>query len=77
MLATSKLSSIENKVSEALINKGISHEGFATVINEERKYRELKESVRLMKSQREDTDKNNLIEEEKRKGIDEIIRKNA
>ena len=30
-----------------------------------------------MKSQRSDTEKNNLIEEGKRKGIKEIIRQNA
>ena len=31
----------------------------------------------MMKSQRSDTKKNNLIEEGKRLGIDEIIRQNA
>ena len=31
----------------------------------------------MMKSQRGNTEKNNLIEEGKRKGIDEIIRENA
>ena len=31
----------------------------------------------MMKSQRSDTKKNNLIEESKRLGIDEIIRQNA
>ena len=31
----------------------------------------------MMKSQRSDTEKNNLIEEGKIKGIDEIIRQNA
>ena len=43
MLARSKLNSIESKVSEALINNDICHEGFMTIINEEKKYRELKE----------------------------------
>ena len=38
---------------------------------------ELKESIRMMKTQRSDTEKNYLIEEGKRKGIDEIIRQNA
>ena len=37
-----------------------------TIINEERKYRELKESIRMMNSQRSDTEKINLIEEEKK-----------
>ena len=43
LLARSKLNSIESKISEALINNEISHEDFATIINEEKKYRELKE----------------------------------
>ena len=51
MLARSKLNSIENKISEALINNQISHEDFITIINEERNYRELKESVKMMKDQ--------------------------
>ena len=51
MLARSKLNSIENKISEALMNNQISHKGFMTIINEERNYRELKESIRMMKGQ--------------------------
>ena len=39
MLARSKLNSIENKISEALINIEISQEDFTTIINEEKKYR--------------------------------------
>ena len=42
MLARSKLNSIESRISEALINSKISHEDFMTVINEEKKYWELK-----------------------------------
>ena len=34
----------------------------------------LKESIRVMKTQRSDTNRNNFIEECKRKGIDQIIR---
>ena len=41
MLARSKLNSIESKISEALINNEISHEDVVTIINEEKKYREL------------------------------------
>ena len=62
-LQIKKLNSIESKISEALINTEISHEDFNTIINEEKKYRELKESIRMMNSQRSDTEKNNLIEE--------------
>ena len=51
MLARSKLNNIESKISEALINNQISHEDFITIINEERNYRELKESIRMMKGQ--------------------------
>ena len=49
MLARSKLNSIESKVSEALINNQISNEDFITIINEERNYRDLKESITIMK----------------------------
>ena len=66
MLARSKLNSIESKISEALINNEISHEDFMTIINEEMKYRELKESIRMMNSQRRHVEKNNLIEEVKK-----------
>ena len=51
MLARSKLNSIEGKISEALINNQISHEDFITIINEEKNYRELKESIRIIKGQ--------------------------
>ena len=51
MLARSKLDSIESKISEALINNEISHEDFITIINEERNYRELKESIRMMNTE--------------------------
>ena len=49
MLARSKLNSIECKISEALINNQINHEDFMTIIMEERNYRELKESIRMIK----------------------------
>ena len=63
MLARSKLNSIESKLSEALINNEISHENFVTIINKERNYWELKESIRIVKSHRDDTEKTNLVEE--------------
>ena len=74
MLARSKLNSIESKISEALINNEISHEDFTTINNEEKNYLELKESIRMMKTQRSDTEKNNSTEESKRTGIDQVIR---
>ena len=51
MLARSKLNSRESKISGAFINNQISHEYFITIINEEINYRELKESIRMMKGQ--------------------------
>ena len=57
MLARSKLNSIESKISEALINKQISHEDFITIINEEKNYRELKERIRMMKGQEDKTNR--------------------
>ena len=35
MLARNKLSSIESKISQALLSNEISHEDFTTIINEE------------------------------------------
>ena len=73
MLARSKLNSIESKISEALINNEISHEDFMAILNKEKKYRELKESIRMMNSQRSDAEKVSLIEEGKKIGINEVI----
>ena len=39
---------------------------FMTIINEEKTYRELTESIRMMNSQRSDIEKINLIEEGKK-----------
>ena len=76
MLARSKLNNIESKISETLINNKISLEDFTNIINDEKNYRKLKESIRTMKSQRSDTEKDNLIEEYKRIDIYEIINNN-
>ena len=46
------------------------------IINEERNYRELKENIRMMNSQRRDTEKIILIEEAKKIGTDEVIKCN-
>ena len=50
MLARSKLNCTESKIFDALISNEISHECFITTINEEKKYRELKESIRMVNS---------------------------
>ena len=67
---------MKSKISEALINNEISHEDFAAIINEEKNYRELKESIRTMNSQRSDTKKISLTEEGNKIGIDETIKHN-
>ena len=54
MLARSKLNSVESKISEAFINNEINYEDFMTILNEEKIYRELKERIRMMNSQRSD-----------------------
>ena len=74
MLARSKLNSIESKISKALVDNEIKHEDFTTIIDEEKKYRELKESIRMMNSQRSNAERINLIEEGKKIGINEVIK---
>ena len=75
MLARRKINSIKSKISKALDN-GISHEDFETIINEEKKYRELKKSIRMMNSHRSDAEKVCLIEEGKKIGINKVIKRN-
>ena len=41
---------METLVSQTLINMGISHEVFITILNEKDKYGEMKEGIRMMKS---------------------------
>ena len=74
MLARSKLNGWESKISEALINNKINHEDFMTIINEKRRYWELKKSIRMINSQKSDTETINLIEEVKSISIDEVIK---
>ena len=76
MLARSKVNGIESKISEASINNEISHEDFMGIINEEKKCQELKESIRIMNSQKSDAQKNCLIEEGKKIGVNEVIKRN-
>ena len=76
MLSRSKLNSMENKISKALVDNEISHEDFETIINEEKKYRELKESIRMMNSHGSDVEKVSLIEEGKKIGINDVFKRN-
>ena len=55
MFTRSKLNSIDNKISEALINNKIRHEDLITIINEEKNYPELKESIRMINNQKRET----------------------
>ena len=73
MLARSKLISIHTMISKALIDSEVGHEDYTTIINEEEKYRRLKEDLRMMTSQRSNAQKNKLIEEVQRIGINETI----
>ena len=45
-----------------------------TVINEEKKYRELKETIRILNSQGSDVAKINMIEEGKKKALMKLLR---
>ena len=73
MLARSKLNSIVSKISKALADNEISHEDFEIIINEEKKYRKLKESIRMMNSQRRDAEKVTLIEEGKKQVLMKLL----
>ena len=57
MLARSKLNGIKSKIHKALINNENSHEDFMKIINDERKYEESQESIRMMNCQRRHTEK--------------------
>ena len=73
LLCCLQINSIESKMSEALINNETSQEDFMT-INEEKNYGKLKGSIRMINSQRSDTEKINLVGERKKIGIDEVIK---
>ena len=73
MLVRSKLNSIKSKISEALANNEISHEELMTIINQEKRDGELKESIRMVNSQRSDVEKISLVEECKEIGINEKL----
>ena len=54
----------------------ISHEDSTTILNEQKKYRELKESIIMMNSQKSDVEKISLFEEGKRIVINEVFKRN-
>ena len=49
MLAKNKLNSIESLMSQALIDLGISHEEFKTIVDDKEKYDQIEESIRNKK----------------------------
>ena len=61
-------------ISQALIDSEISREKYTTSINEKKRYRWLKEDIRMVKSQKSNAEKDKLIEKEKGIGTNEIIR---
>ena len=66
MQARRKLNGIESKISEALANNENSHEDFMSILNEEKKYREVKKSIRMMNIQRSDVEKLVLLKKAKK-----------
>ena len=56
--------------------KLISHEDFMSIINEENKWTELKEIIRMINSQRGNVENISLIEEGTKIGINEVIKCN-
>ena len=65
MLAKRKLNSIETLISQSLIDLGISHEEFKTIVNEKETYKRMKENIRIIKS-RGDVGEHKSIRENKR-----------
>ena len=61
-------------ISQALIDSEISREKYTTSINEKKRYRWLKEDIRMVKSQKSNAEKDKLIEKEKGIETNEIIR---
>ena len=77
MLARSKLNSIETKISQALIDLGISQEKHKTIINEVENYKRLKK-IKMMKSDDDkeelsDSNKNIIEKNENEQGLFEHI----
>ena len=57
--------SIETLISQSLIDLGISHEEFKTIVNEKETYKRMKENIRIIKSSGE-VGENKSIRENKR-----------
>ena len=75
MLARSKLNSIESTILKALIDNETNLENFPTTINKEINYRELKERIRMRKSQSRDIERNKLIEDNNKQTLMKLLNK--
>ena len=62
-----------NIIFKALKDNEISHEDFTTIINNEMNYCELTVNIRMMKSQRSNIERDKLIKNDLKMGIDEIM----
>ena len=62
-------------MSEALTNNEIRHEDFTTIINEEKNYRKLRESIRMMKTQGSNTKTINGLKKVKEKALIKLLDK--
>ena len=76
ILARSKLNSIESIISEAFKDSEINNEEYTTIINEQENYRRLNEDIRIIRSQRSDTEKRKLTIQGKINRINKITRQN-
>ena len=76
MLARNKLNSIESKISKALMVMKLVMKSLRQLLMMRKKYREFKESIRMMNSRRSDDEKVVLIEEGKKIVINEVIKCN-
>ena len=66
VLARSRLNTIENVISQALIDNEINYEEFTIITNEVKYYRKLKKRFKMMKSQRRDVERDKLTEDGKK-----------
>ena len=76
MPARSKLNSIESKISKALRDNEISHEGFETIINEERNIENWKKSFEWWIVKEVMLKKLVWLNKAKKIGINEVIKRN-
>ena len=79
MLAKSKLNSIESKTSDRLRNNEISHEDFMTILNKQKKYRELKKYWKILEwwiAKEVMLKKLVWLNKVKKIGIDKVIKRN-